>query len=157
MPNRRKPNQLHIADGTFRKDRHGLPDSNPEPETVKKALNPPCHLNKHAKAEWRRLSQGMIEEGLLANIDLSALEIACNWFGIYRDVAEELNKLPSLFNYLEQKSSQTNASIATMEKAYRSYTEIVYKFGVTPVERSKIQIEKKKEDDNPFAASKGVV
>ena len=152
MPNRRKPNELHIVNGTFRKDRHGDKDANPEVEAVKKMLNPPTRLNKYGKTEWNRLLQGMIDAGLLSTIDLSTVETACYFYGLHKELAVKLNEQPSLFDFVDQRTSQNNNVIRTMNESYKNYTDIVYKFGVSPVERSKIQLEKKpKDNSNPFA------
>ena len=69
----KKPTQLKILQGTFRKDRE--PENEPEPEKIEEEINPPSHLSWMAKKKWKELVPELIELGLLTNIDLGALEI----------------------------------------------------------------------------------
>lgn len=44
--------------------------------TIQKLPRPPAHLNKIGKAHWNQQGASLIENGMLASIDLGALEAA---------------------------------------------------------------------------------
>ncbi len=151
MANRRKANEVHAKNGTLRKDRHGDAEKIPEGCDLLEVPKPPTFLNKHGKREWKRLCTGMIEMELLKTVDVGLIENACMYYGIFVELSIELSKKKSLFSFLDERTSQNNNVITTMEKSYKNYSDIVYKMGVSPIERTRIQIEKQQEEeDNPL-------
>lgn len=85
MPRRpgagRKPKPLddHIAEGTYRADRHG-----PETPAIRKASGKrppmPAGLNSREKTAWKRLLDGLEFEGLLDHADAPLYEVfAVQW------------------------------------------------------------------------------
>lgn len=52
---------------------------------------PPAHLDKVAKAEYRRIISS-IGKLPLRNLDRSELELYCTWYSIYKDASVQLNK-----------------------------------------------------------------
>ncbi len=146
--------QEHIDDGTYRKARHGDPDATPEGADLEEAPKPPSHLNRHGKAEWKRLLSGMIAMSLLKTVDLGLIEQACVFYGTFKELSIELSKKKDLFTFFNGKTSQNNIVMSTLNSCYKNYSEIVYKLGVSPIERSKIQVKKEPEKEkNPFAPS----
>lgn len=147
-----KSRQEHLQDGTYRKDRHGDPDAIPDGDDLCSVPKPPTHLNKHGKTEWNRLLSGMIAMDFLKNVDLGLVEQACVFYGTFKSLSVELSKKKDLFTFFNGKTAQNNIVMSTLNTCYKNYAEIVYKMGVSPIERSKIQVNKKPDPvSNPFA------
>lgn len=155
----RKPVSQHKADGTYRKDRHPDPDELPQVDPLDTSTPAPSFLGTHGKHEWSRLLTGMENAGLFTSIDYSALSIACWEIQVFRECLDALrkenggSKVGAVAAYVTSHKSN-NSLLLTQEarRAYRSYQEAVYKFGVTPLEREKIRVEKSKGEDDPFAS-----
>jgi P27 family predicted phage terminase small subunit len=70
-----KPTNLKRLEGNPGK--RALPKDEPEPEPVLAGVEPPSHLSKLAKDEWRRLSPELIRLGLMTVVDFGALAAYC--------------------------------------------------------------------------------
>jgi hypothetical protein len=73
--------------GTFRKDRHGNPDTEPEFELVTEMPPPPGFLDDVAVMEWKRVGPELVEKQLLTVADLAAFTLYC--LNVSRVVAAE--------------------------------------------------------------------
>jgi P27 family predicted phage terminase small subunit len=69
----KKPTQLKVIEGTFRKDRARAKE--PKPETA--VPEAPSHLSDEARVEWDRISIELAKLGLLSRIDRAALAAYC--------------------------------------------------------------------------------
>lgn len=70
MPTPRKPNNIHILQGTLRKDRHGVPEAKLQPMDP----TPPDHLEAAEVAAWDELAVQC--KPYLAQSDRVSVEIA---------------------------------------------------------------------------------
>lgn len=153
MPQRKKSIEQHIIDGTFRKERHAV--KHPEPKTIKEEIKPPSYFNNYSKKEWKRIIPELIELNLLPKIDIGLLEVAIFNYGIYRecwdfiyteeytDKSGKKRRRPrNLKDYFkENSSSQKTPWVSMMKDSFKKYYDIMLKFGFTPVERSKINLD----------------
>lgn len=74
MPRPRKPTILHLAQGTYRKDRHGARGEEPKPALGAK---PPPWLPPAALEVWARLAPMLTKAGILTEVDGEALGLLC--------------------------------------------------------------------------------
>jgi P27 family predicted phage terminase small subunit len=89
MPNPRKPTQLKVIQGTFRRHR-ALPNE-PKPARVTR-LRPPAHLSARAKAAWRAVARIAGAMGVLTVADQLALEAVAGALADLRAAREALAK-----------------------------------------------------------------
>lgn len=83
---------------------------------------PPAHLNKVAKAEYRRIVSS-IGKLPLRNLDRSELELYCSWYSIYKETSEQLKQVDSL--------EEAPKLISTLDKATRNIKGLASDLGLT--------------------------
>lgn len=83
---------------------------------------PPAHLNKVAKAEYRRIVSS-IGKLPLRNLDRSELELYCSWYSIYKETSEQLKQVDSL--------EEAPKLISTLDKATRNIKRLASDLGLT--------------------------
>jgi P27 family predicted phage terminase small subunit len=99
----------------------------------------PRHLNKEARAEWRRISKELITIGLLTRIDRAALASYCmayaRWIEAEENVAKfgHVVKAPSGYPIQNPYLSIANTCLDQIRK-------FGVEFGLTPASRSRLQI-----------------
>lgn len=87
---------------------------------------PPAHLDKVAKAEYRRII-GSIGKLPLRNLDRSELELYCTWYSIYKDASVQLNKEQSK---KRKNIAKINNAIKTIDKATRAIKGLASDLGL---------------------------
>ncbi len=123
MGHKRKPDNIHLLTGTFRKDRHGDPKK--KLKVSAKFPTQPKWLTKNAKAEWARIKKIMEKSGVITMGDATVLIQYCLLYSEMKDLKEE---------FPAAKHAQLRVAAAEL--------------GLTPVARSKITVIK--DDDNEF-------
>lgn len=96
----------------------------------------PKYLKGDAKKEWDRITPLLVKIGCVANIDLANLEAYCLAYA----KAKDLGRHPK------------NYSIGEMDKIYRLLMRLGAEFGLSPSSRTRIKIEQKPKEDDPFDA-----
>jgi len=155
----RKPRDLKILQGTFRKDRN--PGNEPDPDKVTEIPRYPTGMNKHARKLWKNLCAELIDLGVLTVVDLPAMEIACVNYGLYKDAHEAVysfreedpetgktkkRKRP-LSEYMKGRNSQTIPEYTAMTKAFETFKSYITEFGLTPASRNRLNLPEKPEKD----------
>lgn len=106
---------------------------------------PPAHLDKVAKAEYRRIinSLGNLP---LRNLDRSELELYCTWYSIYKDASLGLNKE----NSKKRKSmAKIEEHIKTIDKATRNIKGLASDLGLTVNSRLQMNMPKREAENKP--------
>ena len=151
--NPKKPTNIKLVQGTFRKDRV----SRNEPKPKIEIPSVPEHLSDIAKVEWGRISQDLAQLGLLSRIDRAALAAYCDCWSDYVEAA----RMCATTDGKDKKVIKTAAG-NFVENPYFSIKkrclEIMHKylveFGMTPASRTKIDASPLPAADapgNPFA------
>lgn len=83
---------------------------------------PPAHLDKVAKAEYRRIV-GSIGKLPLRNLDRGELELYCSWYSIYKATADEIKQADSL--------DDVPKLISALDKATRNIKGLASDLGLT--------------------------
>jgi len=152
----RKPKQLKVIQGTFRKDRN--PAKEPEGTPVTEAPRAPSTLNRWGKRLWKRYAVLLIDNGVLTDLDLPALEQLCQEYGIAAELYDAVThyvdddgkrKRQSMAEYLAGRNSQTMPEVAVMRQAKNALKSYLAEFGLTPASRNRIDLGKggEKEED----------
>ena len=125
---RPKPKAIHVAEGTYRPDRHGdRADGTTEGQPVK-----PRGLKGPALNYWNRIVPRLVKTGLADSRDSAALGQLVNWWA----AAEELRKRWEAGD-IDVFNQWLNAS--------KQWLQLADRFGLSPVARSKIvQVKKEK-------------
>ncbi len=123
MANTRKADNVHLLEGTFRKDRHGDPKKKPKLKLKLPAM--PSWISTDAKKEWKRICKVLENAGILTEADRSTLIQYCI---LYADLKELQEK------FTPPKHAQLRICCCEL--------------GLTPSARSKITVDNDDEGDD---------
>lgn len=140
----KKPTNLKLVEGTFRKDR--APANEPKPEIA--VPGPPAHLAASAKAEWKRVAKELAQLGLLSRIDRAALAAYCEAWADWVDASKLCaNKVDENGNVSDRKVIKTaagnfieNPYFSIKKRSMELMHKFLTEFGMTPASRSRINV-----------------
>lgn len=140
-----KPSHLKLIEGNRGKKPIG--EDWVQPKTRSSALAPPDHLDKIAKAEWRRLAKEMTDLGTLTNIDRAAFAAYCAAWSTAVQAQVAIDKQgrddPTTLGGLLAKTSNgnliQNPLIGIRNRALRDLMRYAAEFGFTPSSRANVQ------------------
>ena len=139
----RLPRNVKIIKGTFQ------PSRNPEREAEFSALGaippPPAKLNKFGKELWKKLIVELDGAGVLTKADLPAFEMMCASYGRYKLYEEWLEKSP--LKNVESPRGGVSAQAHQMNAEYEMCKKMMQQFGLTPSDRNRVGLSRKKEAD----------
>ena len=120
------------------------PPLQPDTDALTKAPPVPRHLDRHAKAEWRRIMPQLIGRRVITRADLAGVETYCTMIGHVRQIEEERAAAggaidPKLFGVLN-RAAQTARQLAG-------------EYGLSPTSRARIGAAQPADDDddNPLS------
>jgi P27 family predicted phage terminase small subunit len=144
----RKPKQLKVIQGTFRKDRN--PKNEPQPDRLTEIPKPPSYIGKYGKQLWNTHISELIEKGIVTTLDLSTFASCCIAWHMVRSCHDTIFRpldpvtgkrvKRSLDEYLEGRNSQTQTELTNMHKFLDQYHRYMAGFGLEPVARNKIDL-----------------
>lgn len=110
---------------------------------------PPAHLDKVAKAEYRRIINS-IGKLPLRNLDRGELELYCSWYSIYKSASDELKLVPSL--------DEASKTISTLDKATKNIKGLASDLGLTVNSRMQMNMpsEDKKDEHKSLREKYGI-
>ena len=127
----RKPTaQLHLHGG-YRPDRHASRSAEPQPDGVPEK---PTDLPKYALEHWDRVVPGLVATGVAKACDGPALLMLCHWW-------HELQTLR------KQRKKDDQQRLQLMAKCQRNWNDLAFRFGMTPVDRSRLTVDRADNDD----------
>jgi len=154
----KKPTQTKVIQGTFRKYR--APKNEPKPDPVSEDPKPPAYLPTYAKKLWKRLVPQLRAVGLLAEVDLPVLELCCLNYGIivenWRTIQhskrrlEDGRVLKGMTAYLHGQNSQTIPELIAAQKAMVAFKGYSALFGLSPSDRSRIDLPEVPKEADPM-------
>jgi P27 family predicted phage terminase small subunit len=143
----RLPTHLHVVDGTFRKDRHGVrADADDVP--AKEPPKAPAWLSREGRRLYRELGKLIISRGIMTDIDGHALALAADAYAQYQRASEELAERGILIE-IDGKLVK-NPAAAVVADTWRRAELGLSRFGLNPVARAGIKI------DTPRRAASGL-
>lgn len=116
--------------GDYRSDRHG--DRAAEPKPSGKPVKP-AGMAKDAAAHWDAVVPGLVATGVATAADAPALAAMCQWHAEYLTA--------------KRKTVKDRKRLMMMVSAHREWMQLASKFGLTPVDRARIQVGEAEESD----------
>jgi len=150
----KKPIAQKRLEGTYRNDRDR--DTLELDPIVSELPVPDSLTEKGAIKLWTSLLSQFLNIGLLSDIDLPLFEVMCKEYQKYliydRKVEENGGDIITLKNKSGYKYPTENPYLKLKYRALNKFTEIAYRFGMTPSDRAGITIDRK--EDNSIENSK---
>jgi P27 family predicted phage terminase small subunit len=157
----RKPHPFQIVEANAKKQRTGKSKiearKKHEPKIESAKLKCPTHLPLEAQKEWKRIVKlyAELEEKIMTDLDVNALEIYCESIVTYRKAMLKIRETAEVY-----KSDQGPKINPWLKVANDSATQIK-KYGeillLDPVSRARVGLAKAKhEDDDPMAKLLGM-
>lgn len=130
----RKPTSLKILAGTYRKDRDGAPDAEPQPTGAPKK---PKDLKGDAGKFWDLIVPQLAELKIATALDAPELARLCQWWALEKKSLDYLETLKAdLVGSSEWRRVQLQAG-----HARNQWDRIAARFGLSPADRAKLRIE----------------
>jgi P27 family predicted phage terminase small subunit len=135
--------------------------NNNEPQPQGKTT-PPRFLNRYAKNEWKRLYKELENLDLLKNVDRMAFAEYCQAVGMLVETENKINELTEkaiktggdASNAYLLKTQAGNVIISPLLSIRNRLIEQVHmlgcEFGMTPVSRSRINVQPKPKEEDPM-------
>lgn len=158
MPAGRKrlPTKFHVLNGTDRPCRRN--EDEPQPDTADKIPKPPKFLSGTAKKEWKSISKVLYRNGLLTEIDHSALALYCQAWGEFVDASLEIygdkkrNITGKGFIITKDNGDKIlNPLVGNAHRAMELSHKFLVEFGMTPSSRTKTKVNNSPKKTNKFA------
>lgn len=131
---RPKPTALKTLEGNPGK--RPLNENEPRPTGVPTC---PRHLNKDAKAEWKRISRELTAIGLLTRVDRAALAAYCQAWARWCEAELNVQKYGHVIKSPSGYPVQ-NPYVGIANTALDQMRKFLIEFGMTPASRSRLQI-----------------
>ena len=140
----KKPTALKELSGTVQKCRTNA-DAPELPAVTNYSMPANLNLTEHGESVWNELSADLITAGILKKTDLQGFAVYCNAFGLYMEMAKFIqdNGVTYLTEKLEPKK---RPEVSIMNDAIKTVITYQGRFGLTPVDRERIHIEKEKDN-----------
>jgi P27 family predicted phage terminase small subunit len=119
------------------------PALSPDSEALAKVPPTPKRLNKHARAEWKRVLPQLIARRVITEADLAGVENYCAAVGAVNQIADALADM-----------SIPDLKLAGLQIRYmQTARQLAAEYGLTPTSRARIGsvANDDDEDDNPLA------
>jgi P27 family predicted phage terminase small subunit len=137
-PSRTPTKELKFR-GTYRKDRHGDPSSEPDFELVTEMPPPPGFLDAVGVMEWGRVGPELIEKQLLTVADMAAFTLYC--VSVARVVAcEKAITKDGLVIETPQGFLQAHPCVSIGRQAGVEVRKFCQEFGLTPSARTRVKV-----------------
>jgi P27 family predicted phage terminase small subunit len=138
---RKKSFAEHVAQGTYRHDRHNF--TNPK---YPSGAACPRYLKGNAKREWQRVAGLLEEQGVLKEIDQSLLASYCQMFAHWR--ASEADIAKNGLVLAVESTTRTGRTVKPIQNPavrnsvtfHRAMMQTAVKFGINPLDRPRIAV-----------------
>ena len=136
----RKPTQLHILHGTYRKDRNHPDEPKPDiasiepPEDLDNGLGKPGEAVKF----WKTNAHLLISVRVLTQLDLAAFAMLANQWALIIKAQEELTK-GIIFKSPDSGYPMLSPWWSILKRTQDAFSRGLIEFGMTPAARSRIR------------------
>jgi len=107
----------------------------------------PPHLNKEAQAEWDRMAIELKPLGLLTKIDKAIFASYCQAWSTWVEASKKVVK-EGMITISPNGWQVENSYFSIMNKAMKQMNIALTELGMSPSSRSRIKIEKPKQEDD---------
>lgn len=145
----RLPRELKAQKGTLQKCRDN--PAAPIAPKIEALPEPPGILDEIGAAHWRDVTNQLDRLGILARADFGLLTAMCNEWAIYWDAEQQMRERSRWYSVKDEKTGGMRyAQIHPMETikktAFSNYCELAREFGLSPVARTRIAVDKKADE-----------
>ncbi len=136
---RKKPTNIKVLHGTFRKDRNVTSEIQARP--VKKIPPAPSWLDEAGRKEWKRVAKELHSMGLLTILDFTALEAYCVAYSRWQHAEKEIDINGFSYEYTNREGVQMmrkNPAVGIATESMKQMRMWLAEFGMTPSSRSKV-------------------
>lgn len=111
----------------------------------------PKHLDKAARAEWKRVSDELSATGLLTTVDRAALAAYCAAWSRWVDAETNIQKFGTVIKSPKSGFPIQNPYVGIANTALDQMRKFAVEFGMTPSSRSRISVTDGPTSGDPFA------
>lgn len=130
-----KPIEQHIAEGTFRKDRHGGALVVTTPGTGILHLGPPSHLTPYQQGVWAEIAR--LLESIVRESDAAMVEIAAVAYVSYREAQEVLDR--EGYTVTDDKGNlKVHPLVQIRDRSMKMYMDSSARLGLSPADRARL-------------------
>ena len=142
---KKKPVELKMIEGTYRKDRDNLN----APKVTGDLVSPPNYFSEEQTGVWKYAIENA-PKGLLKKLDISILEI---WVTAYVTYRESYAKVQEMGQFMTSPSGYpiVNPYLSNMNKQATIMMKAASELGFTPTSRSKVSVEQEQTEVDPWA------
>lgn len=142
---KKKPVELKMIEGTYRKDRDKLN----APKVTGDLVSPPNYFSEEQTGVWKYAIENA-PKGLLKKLDISILEI---WVTAYVTYRESYAKVQEMGQVMTSPSGYpiVNPYLSNMNKQATIMMKAASELGFTPTSRSKVSVEQEQTEVDPWA------
>jgi len=137
------------------KQLNGNPGKRPlnrnEPKFGTHGVTCPKHLDKTARAEWKRVSAELSTTGLLTTVDRAALAAYCAAWSRWVDAELNIQKFGTVIKSPKSGFPIQNPYVGIANTALDQMRKFAVEFGMTPSSRSRISTADGPTSGDPFA------
>jgi P27 family predicted phage terminase small subunit len=144
---RPKPTALKALAGNPGKRK--LNKDEPKPSGTPKC---PPHLDKTAKAEWRRVSAELTTLGLLTSVDRAALAAYCAAWSRWVSAELSIQKFGTVIKSPKSGYPVQNPYVGIANTSMDQMRRFAVELGLTPASRSRLHVEADGQSADPFEA-----
>lgn len=142
--------EQHKIEGTYRSNEHSGKGLNSE--LAHPTISPPKHMHQEAKKVWKTLLP-IMQKGQIMQTDLLAFEVLCNAWADYNYCVQRIVQDDYVLSHTNNDGA-TNLvrhPLSTDKKqAYDMLQQMLGRFGLTPVDRSKIYMAMQEERKSKY-------
>lgn len=142
---RAKPNEIKLLEGN-----PGKREINNHPicELTDDCREPPPHLGRYAKKEWKRILPLLEKNGLVTDLDYTTLASYCQAVDTW--ILAEQEKRKYGFTITTDKGNVIqHPAVGIANSALQNILKFCREFGLSPSSRTALSIDNVKKSDNP--------
>jgi len=141
----RKPIPTHLKVLRGNPGRRPINGEEPQPDLT--THDAPPGLTREARKIWDVIAPQLIGLKLLTDLDRGHLARACEFEALGNSLLRKAVKNPIVFT--SSNGHQPAAELSAALKCFDHCDKLMFRFGVTPVERTRLKVPQKR-GDNPF-------
>lgn len=123
--------------------------------TIILSMEPPADLNEWGIGYWNDIFAEVQRFGLITTIDVGAFRAGCKWYGIMCECLHAVDqKGLEIKKFIYNKDGEVvgsefieNPMLKAAERATKLYLSFCQRFGLTPVDRTRVEVPPLKEED----------
>jgi P27 family predicted phage terminase small subunit len=117
---------------------------------VSKLPPPPKWFSPLAKKIYKTKGQELMNQNILATLDLDMFILYCNEYAIYIETSEQINEVPNRATISEASEKILNRIVRKNQRAWERAKSIAIEFGFTPSARARVKAINKKDEMSEF-------